>query len=97
MPDSFHTHLTADGRVVIPAPLRHRLRLKPGDRVVIDADGGDVRVRSYDRVLAEVQSYFSRYAVPGVSMVDELLADRRAEAAREDAELAAESGVDGSS
>jgi AbrB family looped-hinge helix DNA binding protein len=86
MPNVFHVKLANDGRVVIPASLRHHLGLKPGDPLVIDAEGDAVRVRSAASVLAEVQAYFQRYVPPGVSMVDELIAERRAEAAREEAE-----------
>lgn len=89
MNETFHARLADDGRVVIPAPLRHRLGLKPGDTVVIDAEDHTVRVRSYAQVIDEVQTYFRQFAKPGVSLVDELIAERRAEAARENAELAA--------
>ena len=88
MTETFHARLTNDGRVVIPAPLRHRLGLKPGDHVVIDAEEDGLRLRSYAQVLKEVQDYFRRFAKPGESIVDELLAERRAEAAREEAEAA---------
>jgi AbrB family looped-hinge helix DNA binding protein len=88
MRGTFHTKLAQDGRMVIPAPLRHRLGLKPGDTLVIDAENESVRVRSYDRVVQEAQDYFRPFASPDVSLVDELIAERRAEAAKEDAELA---------
>jgi AbrB family looped-hinge helix DNA binding protein len=88
MTQTFHARLTHDGRVVIPAPLRHRLGLKPGDPIVIDADEDSVRLRSYAQVVKDVQDYFRQFAPPGVSIVNELLAERRAEAAREEAELA---------
>lgn len=88
MTDSFHARLTNDGRVLIPAPLRHRLGLKPGDQVVIDAEKDGLRLRSYAQVAKDVQEYFRQFARPGVSIVDELIAERRAEAAREEAEIA---------
>ena len=88
MTDTFHSRLTNDGRVVIPAPLRRRLGLKPGDQVVIDAEEDGLRLRSYAQVLSDVQGYFCKLAKPGESAVDELLADRRAEAVREESELA---------
>jgi AbrB family looped-hinge helix DNA binding protein len=87
--ESFHTRLADDGRVVIPAPLRHQLGLKPGDHVVIDAEADGLRLRSYAKVLEEVQGYFRQFVKPGVSLVDKLIAERRAEAKREEAELVA--------
>jgi AbrB family looped-hinge helix DNA binding protein len=86
MLEVFHAKLADDGRVVIPAPLRHRLGLSPGDPLVIEAEGDSVRVRSYAGVLEEAQSYFRQFVPPGVSLADELIADRRAEAAKEEAE-----------
>jgi len=75
--------------VVIPAPLREQLGLKPGDPVAIDAEAGGLRLRSYAQVLKDVQAYFGQFAKPGVSVVDDLIAERRAEAAREESKLAA--------
>ena len=86
---SFHTHVGEDGRVVIPAKVRRKLNLKPGDTLVAEADGDSLLLRSYDQVLRETQDYFRQFVPPGASPVDGLIADRRAEAAREEAESAA--------
>jgi AbrB family looped-hinge helix DNA binding protein len=85
---SFHTHLGEDGRVVIPARVRRDLNLKPGDTLVAESDGQSLLMRSYDQVLQETQEFFRQFLVPGTSVVDELFAERREEAAREDAEAA---------
>jgi AbrB family looped-hinge helix DNA binding protein len=84
---SSHTKLGDDGRVVIPATMRKELGLRPGDTLVVESDGHSLLLRSYDEVLKETQDYFRQFA-PGLSLVDELIAYRRAEAAREDAETA---------
>jgi AbrB family looped-hinge helix DNA binding protein len=83
---SFHTRLGPDGRIVIPAPARKELDLKPGDTVVIESDGHRLLLRSYAEILKETQAYFRQFVPPGVSVVDELIAERRAEAAKENAE-----------
>jgi AbrB family looped-hinge helix DNA binding protein len=79
-----HAKLGDDGRLVIPATLRKELGLLPGDTIVIESDGDSLLLRSYERVLQEVQESFGTCRVPGVSAVDELIADRRAEAEAED-------------
>src|SRR4051812_31227565 len=84
---AYHTKLGEDGRVVIPAPVRKELGLRPGDTVVVESDGHSLLLTSYDQVLKETQDYFRQFA-SGTSIVDELIADRRAEAAREDAKTA---------
>jgi hypothetical protein len=62
------------------------LGLTPGVQVVIEADGGGVRLRNWNRVLAEVQDFFRDVGPPGAILSEELIADRRAEAAREEDE-----------
>ncbi len=78
-----HVKLGEDGRLVIPAALRKEIGIRAGDTVVVESDGDSLLLRSYDQVLRETQDYFRQFARPGVSVVDELIADRRAEAARE--------------
>lgn len=82
-----HVKLGDDGRLVIPATIRKEVGLKPGDTVVIESDGDSLLLRSYEQVLREVQEAFAPCRVPGVSAADELIAERRAEAAAEEAEL----------
>jgi AbrB family looped-hinge helix DNA binding protein len=83
---SFHTRIGDDGRVVIPAPCRKRFGLRPGDTLVVDADDQGLHLRSMAQVVKEVQAAFAPYRTPGVSAVDELIAERRVEAAQEAAE-----------
>lgn len=68
------------GRVVIPAELRDRADLKPGTTLTLmETPTGFVlltRAQLRDLVRADLA---------GVDLVGDLLADRRAEAAREDA------------
>lgn len=82
-----HVRVAADGRIVIPAAIRHELGFLPGDALVLESDGDSLLVRRFDAVIRETQEAFAPYRVDGRSIVDELIADRRAEAARE---LAAE-------
>ena len=84
-----HVKLGDDGRIVIPAPLRHSIGIKPGDTLVVESDGDSLLIRSQDAVLRETQTFFRQFATPGMSVVDELIADRRAEAAQDEAETQA--------
>jgi AbrB family looped-hinge helix DNA binding protein len=73
------------GRLVLPSAVRRELDLKPGTQMLLSTEGdGSLRLRPY-RAVAE-QSRGLLRDLSGGSMVDELLAERRAEAAREDAE-----------
>lgn len=78
-----HTRLDASGRVVLPREMRDSLQLSPGDPVLMIEDGRECRITTAGQSLAEAQAYFSALVPPDVSLVDSLLAERRAEAERE--------------
>ena len=81
---SYTVTLGERGRLVLPAALRRRLDLKPGDRLIVTLDEeGGFRVVSA-RELAERLHGIYRDIAPGRSLVDELIAERREEARRED-------------
>ncbi len=72
------------GRLVLPASIRSALGLKPGMRMLLSTeDDGSLRLRPYRAVADESRGLFADLA-SGDSLVDELLADRRAEAEREE-------------
>ena len=71
------------GRIVIPAPYRRALGLQPGDDLLITLDSHELRLSSRAEALRRIQEDV-RAAVPaGRLLSDELIAERRAEAARE--------------
>ena len=71
------------GRLILPAEFRRQLDLKDGDTVVIEMDQDQLHIRSQKAAIRRLQETVARYVPEGVSLVDELIADRRAEAARE--------------
>jgi AbrB family looped-hinge helix DNA binding protein len=77
------------GRLVIPAEIRRALGLEEGEPVVMRVVDGELRLWSLSEGLRRVQERVKRYVPPGVSLADELIADRRAENAREEEELRA--------
>lgn len=75
--------LGRQGRLVIPARLRNVLGLSRGDALVAHVEDGERLVIEKRRAaLARLQARFSRFP-SGVSLADELIAERRAEAKRE--------------
>jgi bifunctional DNA-binding transcriptional regulator/antitoxin component of YhaV-PrlF toxin-antitoxin module len=77
----------ADGRVVIPAAMRRAMRLDDEGRVtaLLDEDGV-LTLISLDAAITKAQRYAMMLDRGEGSVVDELIAERRAEAALEDAE-----------
>lgn len=82
-PRTYHARLDASGRIVLPAEVRQRHHWSEGDAVIVVDDERGVLVKSFDQVVQEAQDYFQAVIPKGVSLVDELIAERRDEAARE--------------
>jgi AbrB family looped-hinge helix DNA binding protein len=75
------------GRVVLPSDIRAALGLEPGDRMLLSTDpDGSLRLRPYRAVARQGLGLLADLAPGEESMVDELIAERRAEARREDGE-----------
>ncbi len=74
------------GRIVIPAQLRRRLGLEPGEILTAHADEDRLVLEPVSAALRRIRERH-RSVATGASMVDELIADRREEARREEEEL----------
>ena len=80
---TYHAKVISGGKIVIPAELRREFGIKDGDSLVIEPDKkGGLVLKTYEQVVREVQAEFR--AMPGDYSVDEFLADKRREAAREE-------------
>jgi bifunctional DNA-binding transcriptional regulator/antitoxin component of YhaV-PrlF toxin-antitoxin module len=83
---SRHVRIAPGGRVVIPADFRKALGVEIGDDMVMELTNGELRLRSFDAALKRVQEIVRKYVPEGVSLADELIRERREEAAREESE-----------
>jgi bifunctional DNA-binding transcriptional regulator/antitoxin component of YhaV-PrlF toxin-antitoxin module len=72
-----------DGRLVIPINFRRHLGIENGGDVQLRWDGKTLRVLNTDAVVREAQELAAPYLKGTRSLVDELIADRRAEALKE--------------
>ena len=80
----FHARMDKSGRIVLPAEVKLRKRVKEGDTIEVREDArGELHLRSMEDVVRDVQDYFCKLIPAGVSLVDELIAERRQEAERE--------------
>ena len=79
---SNEVQLGAQGRLVIPAHLRKALDLKPGERLIAHREGESIVLERRPSLVKRLQERFAH--IPSeVSLADELIAERRAEAERE--------------
>lgn len=82
-PTHHHVRLDSAGRIVIPAELRKRWHVDRGDTLILTENPSGVQLRTMAEVVQETQDYFREFIPAGMSLVDELHADRRLEASRE--------------
>ena len=75
--------LGESGRIVLPAAIRNELGLKTGDRLTITSDGSAIRILSRKMALEGIQADIIKHRGSLEGILDEFLAERRAEAARE--------------
>ena len=75
--------INENGRLVMPAAFRNALGINPGDEVVLRIEDDELRITTLRQRIAQAQRLVRKYVKPGVSLVDELLAERRAEARKE--------------
>ena len=83
--ETYSVSLGEHGEVALPEELRHELGIEPGDVLVVRIKDGEMRIVSARELVRRARGMFAHLA-PGRSLVDELIAERREEARREEEE-----------
>lgn len=83
----YHTEVHKSGRITIPVDLRREMNLAEGDTLIIRYENGEMKLLTQQQLIAEAQAILRQYVPSGVSLVDELILERRAEAEREEKEF----------
>ena len=86
MNEVYRAKLNDEYRLVIPAACRKRLGLQPGQEMLIKVTERGLEMTTYDLALKRFQEQVQALVPADVSLVDELIAERRAEAAKEASE-----------
>ena len=84
-PTAFWIEVKPDGTLPLPPEIVEVLDARPGERVFAKISDGRVTLKSGDMAMQEAQAIVRKFVRPGVSLADSLIADRRAEAEREEA------------
>ena len=82
-PDPVRSIVAAGGRVTVPAAFLDAIGVSEGDPVVLNLEGDEVRLCGPDAAIRRVQRLVARHVPADVSLADELISERRREAARE--------------
>lgn len=85
----YRARIDRSGRIVLPQPVRESLHLDFGDEILVVQTADGYRIETPEQALQAAQDYLCSLVPRGVSIADELLAERREEAAREEATEAA--------
>ena len=72
--------MNSQGRVVIPAAIRRAMGLTEPSELIFRFDGSRLYIETIESAVDDVQRMASAYRPSGGSAVDELIAERRAEA-----------------
>ena len=80
---TWRSQIDGSGRLLIPAESRQTVGWDRGTDVVIESDGDSLRVVTLDQFTREVQAMFGRSEVGEPLWSDELTAERKREAERE--------------
>ena len=80
--------MSENGRILIPAAIREQLGFKPNSKIFAEMKDGSLILTSAAQRSAQRRAYFDNLMKelnidPNISLVDELIAERRAEAAKE--------------
>ena len=74
--------MSREGRILVPAGLRRRLGLEPGTELVARVEDGKLVLESKANLVRRLQARFA--SVPeGIRLSEELIAERRREAAED--------------
>ena len=84
----FHVTVSDRGRLVLQAEIREKLKIRDGDPVALTLeDDGLVTLQTREVALQRFTGMFKHLAKPGRLASDELIAERRREARKEDREF----------
>lgn len=78
------TKVSDGGKLNLPAALRRQLGIEPGTQVLLRVEDGELRVRTVQASLRRLQEDARRVFSGSGDSVNRFLAERRAEAVRDD-------------
>jgi bifunctional DNA-binding transcriptional regulator/antitoxin component of YhaV-PrlF toxin-antitoxin module len=82
--NEWHCRVDSSFRIFLPHSLRSQVPVSPGDEFIVAVENGVLTFRNYVAAMQRLQDAYTKDIAAEQSLVDELIADREAEAMRED-------------
>ena len=79
----FRTKVRQGGRIVIPVNMRRQLGIEVGENVNVSVENNSILIMTQKEGIRKAQELVRKFVPEGISLVDELIADRRREVANE--------------
>ena len=83
--DSHKATIGPQGRVVVPAPIRKALNWEEGTVLTFEIRDGEIVISDQLTAFRQFQEYAQSLIPPGTDVLEDFLAERRAQARRENA------------
>jgi bifunctional DNA-binding transcriptional regulator/antitoxin component of YhaV-PrlF toxin-antitoxin module len=82
--EAFTLEVKENGRIFLPVAFRQSMGIHSGDRLIARvAEKGKAELVTAEHAIASARGMFAHLAVDGESLAEELIEERRQEAARE--------------
>ncbi|CAK0758843.1 AbrB/MazE/SpoVT family DNA-binding domain-containing protein [Azospirillaceae bacterium] len=78
-----HITMAENGRLIIPAGMRAEIGLPEGGKMVARVENGTVILEPFEDAVRRARDLVRRYVPQGISLTDELVAERHAATERE--------------
>lgn len=83
MNEVYRAKLNEEGRLVIPAACRKQLGLAAGQEVLLQVSSQGLLVYTQDLAVKRLQNWVADHVPTSTSLADDLMTDRRTEAAKD--------------
>jgi len=81
--DAYQSRIDAAGRVVIPAALRKEAGIHEGDTLIFIPTRTGLEIKTYQQLVDEAQALFCQAAPADRVLSEEIITERRADAAND--------------
>ena len=81
--DQETTHMSENGRIVLPVAIRRAANIKPREVLTVRVDDEGIHLQTRRQAIKRAQAVVRKYTKNRKGLVDEFLRERREETARE--------------